>query len=130
MPITASFAAVLALMFIGLSVLVIRRRIRLRVSLGDGGQGALQKATRAHGNFAEYVPFSLILMAGLELQGAPVWAVVALGLGLIIGRIAHAYAILAGKIFGPRQLGMGLTFTVLTVAALGNLALSLPKLVG
>jgi uncharacterized membrane protein YecN with MAPEG domain len=77
---TAVFASILALMFIKLSLGVIALRRKNKVSLGAGGVDALDRAIRAHGNFAEYVPLGLCLIGALELNGAPLEIVGALGL--------------------------------------------------
>jgi uncharacterized membrane protein YecN with MAPEG domain len=61
--------------------------------LGSGGKEELERAIRAQGNFAEYVPFGIILLAALELNGAPWWLVAIPGLTLIIGRLIHAQGI-------------------------------------
>ncbi len=67
-----------------------------------------------HGNFAEYVPFALVLLALAELSGAHWAGVHALGLSLLAGRLLHAYGISvkAGVSFG-RFWGTALTFAVL-----------------
>ena len=67
--IISSYAALLALYYIYLSVNVIKIRKAEGISLGNGSNTALERATRAHGNFIEYVPISLILVFLLEYQG-------------------------------------------------------------
>jgi uncharacterized protein len=62
MPITAFYAALLAPLFILLAVRVIRQRRGARVAIGDGGDKLLLRRMRVHANFAEYVPFALVLM--------------------------------------------------------------------
>ena len=69
---TAVFASILALMFIKLSLGVIALRRKNKVSLGAGGVDELERAMRAHGNFAEYVPLGLFLMGALELTVKPI----------------------------------------------------------
>ena len=95
--VTGFFAGILAFMFIGLSFLVIRQRRLVRTSLGHGGDDELFRRVRAQGNFAEYVPFALILLAFGEGKGTPVWIIVVLGMGLIAGRVAHAYSLLVAE---------------------------------
>jgi uncharacterized membrane protein YecN with MAPEG domain len=68
--ITPFYAALLALLYVGLAVRVIQLRRSERVALGDGGRQSLQRATRVHANFAEYVPLALILLVLAELTGA------------------------------------------------------------
>ncbi len=115
--ITAAYAGLLALMLVALSIRVIRIRRRARIALLDGGDEALRRAIRVQGNFTEYVPMALILMALVEAGGAPGWAIHALGLVLLAGRAAHAHAIAAANL-RARVAGMMATFTVLAIAAL------------
>ena len=63
MTITAIYAALLGLLFLALSVNVVRTRRATRVSLGAGDHPLLERRIRAHGNFAEYTPIALILIA-------------------------------------------------------------------
>ena len=88
--ITALIASVLTLFYVQLSLHVIRLRKLHQVSVGTGGVEVLERAIRAHGNFAEYVPLSLVLMALLEINGAPSLLVAALGACLVMGRYLHA----------------------------------------
>lgn len=119
---TAVFASILALMFIKLSLGVIALRRKNKVSLGAGGVEELDRAIRAHGNFAEYVPLGLLLIGALELNGAPLELVGLLGLLLIAGRYFHAKGINElPPNFKSRVLGMKLTFAALGLSALANL---------
>jgi len=117
--ITAIYAALLALMYVGLAFYVIRQRFKLRVGLGDGGQPELIKAIRIHGNFAEYVPFVLVLMLILESQQVPVWQLQLVGGLIVAGRLLHLVGLLssAGTSI-PRFFGMIATFSALISAAL------------
>jgi len=120
MPITAATASILALVFFRLSLAVIKFRRQHKVSLGSDGHDDLERAIRAQGNFAEYVPISLILIACLELNGAAWWMVALTGLVLLLGRIIHAKGMheLPPQ-FSKRVLGMKLTlFNLLALATL------------
>ena len=124
--ITPVYAALFALFFVALSLRVVNLRRSARINLGDGGNQEMTRRIRVHGNFIEYVPLTLILMALAELQGQPAWAVHLIGACLVVGRLAHAYGV--GKtpqIMKLRVLGMMLTFTALTIGALTNLVASL-----
>ena len=68
--ITALYAALQALVAIGLVVPVGQLRARTNVPLGSGGNPQLEVAIRRHANWAEHVPFALPLIALLELSGA------------------------------------------------------------
>jgi uncharacterized membrane protein YecN with MAPEG domain len=91
--ITGFYAAILALLYIGLTFNVIRKRYQFGVGLGTGNQIDLDKAVRMHGNFAEHVPFALILMLLTEYVIGAEWIIHALGILLIISRPMHAIGI-------------------------------------
>ncbi len=123
--ITAFYAAILALLFVWLSRNVIAARRRQRVPLGDGGHPDLLRRMRAQANFAEYVPFALVLTAFAEIQGLFPVLVHGLGLTLLVGRCLHAYGVSrTPENFRFRVTGMALTFGVLAIAAFANLVLS------
>lgn len=126
MIVTSFYAGILVLMFVGLSVRVVLRRTAARVTLGDGGDRALLRRLRVHGNFAEYVPFALILMALAEAQGLAVEGLHAIGAVLILGRCLHAFGVSREpEPIRWRVVGMALTFTALLGAAAANLAMTL-----
>jgi uncharacterized membrane protein YecN with MAPEG domain len=119
MQIIPAYAALLALVFVGLSALVIRQRGRAKVAIGSGGDALLERAMRVHANFAEYVPFAVLLLALMELQGAPAALLHGLGLLLLVGRLSHAYGVSQeSENFRFRVSGMMATFTTFVVAAL------------
>ena len=114
--ITSIIASVLTIIFIRLSFAVIGLRRKNKVGLGSGGHDDLERAIRAQGNFAEYVPFSIILIACLELNGAPWWLVVIPGIAMIIGRLIHIKGInTPPPDFSKRVLGMKFTFFIIHV---------------
>ena len=67
--IISTYAALLAFYYIYLSFNVIKVRRKEQISLGDNGNVKLQRAVRAHANFMEYVPFTIILLFLAEYQG-------------------------------------------------------------
>lgn len=87
--ISGLYAALLGLIFLGLTHYVIAGRRQYKIALGDGGNDDLATRIRIHGNFAETVPLALILMMLAEMQGVPLLALHAMGLMLITGRVAH-----------------------------------------
>lgn len=118
-PITTAYAALLGLVFVALSVRVIRHRRQTRTPLGPGHGPMLQRAIRAHGNFAEYVPLTLLLILLAELGGAPAWGLHATGLLLLSGRLVHAFGVSREpETYRFRVSGMALTFTAIIVAVL------------
>jgi len=120
-PITAIFAALLALMLVATSVRVTVLRARKKIDLFDGGDPELGRALRAQGNFIEYVPMALALMALVEWMGVPAWLVYVLGIALVTGRIAHAWGLYTNT-FPGRAGGATITWIVLVAGALIALA--------
>lgn len=121
--ITAFYASLLALFFIMLSFNVIRLRFKLKVGVGDGGEKQLTKAIRIHGNFSEYMPLALILLAGFELNGADNLWVHIYGSILVMGRVFHAIGLT--KSIGtslPRVIGTLTMFVVMLMLAVANIA--------
>ncbi|MDA0262253.1 MAG: MAPEG family protein [Proteobacteria bacterium] len=126
MTITPVYAGLLGLIFLFLTINVILGRGSKKVSLGDGGDEALGRRIRAHANFAEYVPFALLLFVFIEQAGANVYFVHGINLALLIGRIMHAIALSSPtpKTFF-RSAGAGLTIIVLAVASVRLLVMLL-----
>ena len=125
MHITPLYAALLALLFIYLSIRVVKARGMAKVSIGDGGNLLLQRAIAAHSNFAQYVPLSLLLMALMEMQQAPAALLHAFGLTLLVSRALHAYGVSQLKEnFGFRKVSMLTTFGLMGAAALYLLGLA------
>lgn len=119
--ITSIYASLSALLIVRLSLSVIKLRRENRVSVGDGGNEALQLAIRAHSNAVEYIPMALMLLLMLELNGAPKMLIHILGATLLIGRILHAMG-LPAKNFKKRVLGMQITIYLLIGLAILNVA--------
>jgi len=129
--VTSIIGSVLTIIFIKLSFAVIGLRRQNKIGLGNGGHEALERAIRAQGNFAEYVPFGLILIACLELNSAPWWLVVIPGITLIAGRLSHAIGINEPPPdFSKRILGMKFTFNTLISLVVLNLGWTIYKFVG
>ena len=117
--ITGLYAGLLALLYGYLGFRVGPLRSRLGISMFDGGDKQLGLEMRRHGNFAEYVPFTLLLLALIEMNGAPAAAVHALGGVLVLARIAHPIGLQWDKLNDPlRGIGAGGTALVMTVAAI------------
>ena len=122
-PIFSSFFAVL---FVLLSINVISKRRKHKVGIGTGRNISVERAMRVHANFAEYVPFSLLLIALLELNRANSLMLIGLCSVLLIGRLVHAFGVsMEHERFAYRVSGMVMTFTVILIAAFANLAIVL-----
>ena len=126
MAVTPIYAALLALVFIVLSVRVIKLRYRHRVAIGHGGQSELERAMRVQANFAEYVPLTLLLIFMLEIVAGTGLAIHILAVMLLVGRILHGYGVSHRKEqLKIRRVGMGLTFASLLGAAISILVWTL-----
>jgi uncharacterized membrane protein YecN with MAPEG domain len=125
MTVTAFYASLLALLFVFLSFRVIGWRRLVKVEIGHGEDNQLLRRMRVHANFAEYVPFTLLLMAMAESMTAPRPLIHLVGLLLIAGRLMHAYGLSqTPHILRYRVWGMMLTFFALSISALLCLLLS------
>ncbi len=121
-PITIGYAIVLAVIFFFLSVQVINTRRTTHTSLGDGAHTDLQRRIRAHGNFAEYVPFILGLLLLAELHFVSSWLLHVIGASLVVGRCLHWYGLTQHtKTFTWRVVGMAATLSALLIATLSLL---------
>ncbi len=113
------YAALLALLFVALSIRTLRLRHSLKIGLGDAGNALMLRAVRVHANFAEYAPLGLLLVYLVEVQGASSMLVHALGVCLVLGRLSHAWGVSqAQENYRFRVAGMALTFTVLVLSSL------------
>ena len=118
LTVTMLYGGSLTLWFLVLGARVVKRR-RGGIALGDGGDALMLRAIRGHGNFSEYVPLALILLAALELNGTSLYVLHGLGLTLLAGRMLHGYALSFTPQFGFGRLwGTTLTYIVLGVEAL------------
>ena len=127
---TSVIASILTIIFIRLSFGVIKLRRKHQVRIGSGGVEELERAIRAHANFAEYVPIGLILISCLEANAAPWWLVLVPGIALIVGRIIHAIGIQEPPPhLSKRVLGMKITFFTLIALAILNVGLMAFKII-
>ena len=129
LPIVSLYAGINGLIALALAVRVVRQRSKTGTSLGSGGHAALEQAISVHGNFIEYVPLVLILLALLELDGTPALRLHVLGAALTLGRILHAWGLSSkpGLSFG-RSAGIALTWATLLAAAISTLLAGLRAL--
>lgn len=123
MKILPVYAALLAILFVVLSIRTIRARRSLRIGLGHADNPAMLRAMRVHANFAEYVPMALILIYLVESSAARPMLIHLLGAALLVARLSHAFGVSREpENFKFRVFGMALTFTVLLMCALYLLA--------
>jgi uncharacterized membrane protein YecN with MAPEG domain len=128
--ITALYSSLLGLVFLYLSIQVIKLRRKHSISLGDGNIKALHRATRAHANFNEYVPICIVLLLVAELTTQADVFLHICGIVLLYGRLAHGYGLIttSGTSWG-RISGVLATFGVLIALSLWNLYAVISKII-
>ena len=122
---TAIFAAVLALIYAGMTIWVMLGRTASGTLQGDGGDTSLERRVRVHGNFGEYTPLALVIIGLLEGGGSSHGLVLTLLWLLLIGRLLHPVGMFArpnsAQMFACRGGGMLATLTALIVGAVSLL---------
>ena len=128
MSIVPTYAAIFALVFVTLSFRVIKARRQEKIAIGAGGSAVVERAMRVHANFAEYVPFALLLLFFIEQKGAHFLYVNFLCLLLLVGRGVHIFGVSnENENFRYRVLGMSMTFATIILAALTLLFMALMR---
>ncbi len=117
--ITATTASILAFLQIFLGFLVGLKRLKTKTGIGDGGNEALARQIRVHGNLIENAPIFLILLVLLELTGTGKIKVIILGTVFVLGRITHAYGLSkSAYVLAPlRGVGAGCSSLAIVVTA-------------
>lgn len=86
---TLCLVAAAAIINLWLSMRIGRIRASQKIFHGDGGNALLARRMRAHANFVENVPLTLILFAAVELAGkGGQWLGIVGGI-FILSRVAH-----------------------------------------
>jgi uncharacterized protein len=120
--ITALVAAILGLMGALLTANVIVNRVRTRVNAGDGGVAGLAQAIRAHGNFVEQAPLTLVLLAIAETISVRPLIVAIVGALLVAARLSSAYGLNRSLgASGARQFGGGMAVVLPTAISIAML---------
>jgi uncharacterized protein len=114
MYIVSLYSGIFGLFFVALSVRTLLLRRQFGIAIGSADNPMLARASRVHANFAEYIPFALVLIYLLETQTSSNWWIHIICLALLIGRISHAYGVSQVKEnLRYRVIGMALTFMVI-----------------
>lgn len=126
LPVTSTIAALLAILMLPLTIQVSMRRALIgkrsgdiaTAVFGDVGDVKLRSSIRAFGNFIEYVPMCLLLLALMELQNAPSQLLWWVGGCFVGGRVIHAVSMsFIPRNPAPRGLAMFTTYAALLVPA-------------
>jgi uncharacterized membrane protein YecN with MAPEG domain len=117
-PITALYLGLMGLLAVLLANHVLYVRLRSAVQPKWRPDAAL----RVQANFVENVPIALLLLLGLELQGAGSGALHAFGASLVACRVLHAFGL--GAYEGanyPRLIGAQGTFLLISIMSVALL---------
>ncbi|MDD9802358.1 MAG: MAPEG family protein [Deltaproteobacteria bacterium] len=87
--ITTLYTVLLGILMVAMQIPLGRLRSQTGISMFHGDNPELAVAMRRFGNFTEHVPFLLILMALVELQGGSPTLLHICGVVLLGSRIAH-----------------------------------------
>ena len=113
------YAAILGLLFLILTIRVIKLRRSKGIGLGYGNDEKLHRAIAAQSNFVEIVPLTLILIYLLEQRTQAELFIHLLGALLIVGRICHAYGVSqTDEDYRFRVFGMFISIGVIISASL------------
>ena len=117
--IVPTYAAILVLIFVFLSARVIQMRGSAKIGLGHGNNPVMERRIRVHGNFAEYVPLALLLLAFMEMQKHSIYIIHILCIILLLARIIHAIGVTpVDEKLSLRVAGAAGTFLVLVIASI------------
>jgi uncharacterized membrane protein YecN with MAPEG domain len=112
LPVTSLLTGAAAIFLVLLSFPIANRRRATQLSAGDGGDEKFNRLIRAQANFVEYVPLAILTIALVELCGFQQIIVCGLAAALALGRVLHAFGLIANAIWA-RASGAVLTFLVL-----------------
>jgi len=126
LDLAAFYGALHILIFLGLSIAVIRERLSRRIGLGDGGDMEFLQISRMQGHAAEYLAPILVLLLFFALLDIGALGLHLFGLATLAGRVMHAAGIHKTPYLSMgRTLGMVLLIAALGLGSLGLLFLSL-----
>ncbi|MCF6196492.1 MAG: MAPEG family protein [Emcibacter sp.] len=117
LQVTSLYAGILALIMVFLAYKTSARRREAKINLGTGGDVIMEKRSRAFGNFIEFVPMMILLMAIIEVQGHRPLIIHIFGIVTVAGRLFHAMG-MSGvlKAVNGRFVGAILTYLSLLLA--------------
>lgn len=89
--ITVIYTSFGALWMLLLAYRVTTFRRKLQAGVGDKGDKKFTVAIRAHANFIEYAPITLLLLLLAEINGAPPVFLHCCGVAFILSRLSHSW---------------------------------------
>ncbi len=118
-PVTAALAAFCGLLLVALASRVSFLRFSLKIPFGDGGNPALMRAMRTHGNTAEHAPIFLLLALAWELTRGSTALLVGVAVLFVVARVLFAVGVLGRGLHLLRMAGAGGTYVAQLLLAAG-----------
>ncbi len=116
LQVTGLYTAILALIMVFLTYKTATGRHKHKVNLGTGNDPEMERKVRVFGNFIEYVPMLILLMAVGEIQGQSSSYLHVFGAGIVLSRLLHAIGMSdALPALHGRYIGTVSTFLLLLV---------------
>ncbi len=117
--ITPLYAGLLGIILLVLSIRVVAVvRAKGKIGYGDDGNPDYTTVVRGQGNFVEYVPLTIILIAFAEAGGTSATWIHVMGIALVVGRIMHPLGLTQKPGVNPlRFVGTNLTWLTLLAAS-------------
>lgn len=115
---TMLVAALLGLMKLALGISVTKYRFQNKIMWGDASDDGMARRIRAHANFTEWVPGTLILLGLIEMMGVSPIIIALLGAMLIIARILHAVGLMGSAEAFNRATGIVINWATLGLASI------------
>ena len=128
LTITTLYTLILSVLMLVLWMNVTRTRAGNHISIGHGDDVTLHERVRMHGNFMEWVPMTVALIALAELNGVSSLWLHACGIAAVIGRVAHPFGLKADNPAHPLRIvgNMGNLLAVLALVFLIVLRVLVP----
>lgn len=122
---TGIWISLFIFLYIFLAYRVIMLRRGSQIGLGTGENKDLLKAVRIHGNYSEYIPLLILAISILEMRGLRTPFIHLMFAAGFLGRLMILQGISKSVGFSyGRFIGNAMTFVVLLIAGIWNLALS------
>jgi len=123
-PVTVALAAFCGLLLVGLASRVSMLRMRHKVPFGDGGNPALMRAIRTHGNTAEHAPIFVLLALAYELSRGATGLLLGVAALFAVSRVLFTIGVLGRGLHLWRMAGAGGTYFAQLLLALALAAVA------
>ena len=117
LSITPIYIAILGLLFIVFTMRAGLYRVKTKILIGTGDDPEMVRRMRGQANFIETVPMALFLLSMEVLGASDIW-LNALGLALVLGRIAHYLGLTELGPLAFRSTGMAATLVTILASSL------------